>query len=700
MDDDERDGYHGHGTTSSATSRSHHSHRHYSSSSSHYIRGLSREPADGGRSSSSNLSTRNNLKSSHHESSSRGATPGSTRSSRSYYRTDPYSTSSGHHGHSSSTGGGGSGGGGGGYHDSYGGSSSSSSSKRSHHHHHSSTSSHHRHYSSHSHYSSSSSSHHGSSRDIDRSSHISSRSHLRNHLDTGSEERSIRDYRDYRGSSRETDRSHISSRNHHRNSHLETSTEDKIGDYYHNSRGYSRDRDHDRSRERDSERDIDLLESSGRHYSSRDYDRDGRVRDHRDRNHQHHQNNNHNHNHHYHRQSNSSNYREFDRFDDRRSTDDHRSDSRSRSDDDSSDIDHLPSQGDPSKCTNVITDVTNVIAPTTTTSAAACGGATNSPATVVSGENGTSRSLSPSQLTLENLDSIINSLSSLAGLPDLRKLPPDEAMETIRKVLDLMKKATSGKDPDGKIGYNLISGSLTCNLTNSITSGGTGTAETNGSTPACSKRVVLNGNLVSNDHHTNASTGSASNSSGKGLHLNNKLPDMSQPDVPTSGPTKLPSTTGNSAGTSGGTKLNGLGLNNGALNIPSPSSVISDYSLPGSPSDSGVDIQVSSSKLVPSTLAPSLVNCFREDLIKHVQGWPADVAEKQAAKLAEEAHNLGSIEVTRVSAELKMARSLVRLTEIQATLQEQRILSVRQQIKEVEEWKSQHVPSYVQSRLL
>ena len=44
----------------------------------------------------------------------------------------------------------------------------------------------------------------------------------------------------------------------------------------------------------------------------------------------------------------------------------------------------------------------------------------------------------------------------------------------------------------------------------------------------------------------------------------------------------------------------------------------------------------------------------------------------QANKLAEEAHNLGSRDCTRVSAELKMARSLVRLTEIQATLQEQR----------------------------
>lgn len=44
----------------------------------------------------------------------------------------------------------------------------------------------------------------------------------------------------------------------------------------------------------------------------------------------------------------------------------------------------------------------------------------------------------------------------------------------------------------------------------------------------------------------------------------------------------------------------------------------------------------------------------------------------QAQRLAEEAHSVGSLVMTRVSAELKMARSLVRLAEIQATLHEQR----------------------------
>lgn len=72
------------------------------------------------------------------------------------------------------------------------------------------------------------------------------------------------------------------------------------------------------------------------------------------------------------------------------------------------------------------------------------------------------------------------------------------------------------------------------------------------------------------------------------------------------------------------------------------------------------------------TITPSLANYYRDDLVNHVRGWPAEILEKQAQKLSEEAHILGSLQCTKVSAELKSARSIVRLTEIQATLQEQR----------------------------
>ncbi|XP_031728242.1 WW domain-containing adapter protein with coiled-coil isoform X2 [Anarrhichthys ocellatus] len=90
------------------------------------------------------------------------------------------------------------------------------------------------------------------------------------------------------------------------------------------------------------------------------------------------------------------------------------------------------------------------------------------------------------------------------------------------------------------------------------------------------------------------------------------------------------------------------------------------------------------------SFTPTLAAHFDENLIKHVQGWPAEHAEKQASRLREEAHTMGSICMSENCTELKNLRSLVRVCEIQATLREQRILFLRQQIKELEKLKNQN----------
>ena len=91
----------------------------------------------------------------------------------------------------------------------------------------------------------------------------------------------------------------------------------------------------------------------------------------------------------------------------------------------------------------------------------------------------------------------------------------------------------------------------------------------------------------------------------------------------------------------------------------------------------------------PPLITPSLSRLYRESLISHVIGWPAESVEKACQRVNEDHSNLSNHHITRVSAELKMARSLVRLAEIQATLQEQRIMFLRQQSHDLETMKTQ-----------
>lgn len=142
---------------------------------------------------------------------------------------------------------------------------------------------------------------------------------------------------------------------------------------------------------------------------------------------------------------------------------------------------------------------------------------------------------------------------------------------------------------------------------------------------------------------------------------------------------------------------------------PGPNHVVSSSS--SVPNSASAPPNASSAR--PScSFTPALAAHFNDNLIKHVQGWPAEHAEKQvchctfiyvdfivhvmffsdlsylmqqqfkqmlfdlhiikASRLREEAHTMGSICMSENCTELKNLRSLVRVCEIQATLREQR----------------------------
>ncbi|XP_023277683.1 WW domain-containing adapter protein with coiled-coil-like isoform X2 [Seriola lalandi dorsalis] len=92
----------------------------------------------------------------------------------------------------------------------------------------------------------------------------------------------------------------------------------------------------------------------------------------------------------------------------------------------------------------------------------------------------------------------------------------------------------------------------------------------------------------------------------------------------------------------------------------------------------------------PGSFTPTLAAHFDETLIRHIQGWPSENTEKQAARLHEDIHNMGSLYMSEICTEMKNLRSLVRVCEIQATLREQRILFLRQQSKELDKLKNQN----------
>ncbi|XP_030829584.1 WW domain-containing adapter protein with coiled-coil isoform X4 [Strongylocentrotus purpuratus] len=89
-------------------------------------------------------------------------------------------------------------------------------------------------------------------------------------------------------------------------------------------------------------------------------------------------------------------------------------------------------------------------------------------------------------------------------------------------------------------------------------------------------------------------------------------------------------------------------------------------------------------------LSSSLTSYVTEDLTKHMAGWATEFGEKQAAKASEDTHVLGAESTAQLSVDLKFARSLVRVSEIQANLQEERVLFLRKQVLELEKLKNEN----------
>ncbi|XP_052250491.1 WW domain-containing adapter protein with coiled-coil-like [Dreissena polymorpha] len=113
----------------------------------------------------------------------------------------------------------------------------------------------------------------------------------------------------------------------------------------------------------------------------------------------------------------------------------------------------------------------------------------------------------------------------------------------------------------------------------------------------------------------------------------------------------------------------------------------SDTSSQGTP----VDLEMfSAANMAPqkeNNHMANLAHYYNDQLVSHVTGWQGELVERQARLYHDESLRIGSLISSQVSVDLKRARSLVRVEEIQSTLHEQRNLFLAQQISELESLK-------------
>lgn len=270
--------------------------------------------------------------------------------------------------------------------------------------------------------------------------------------------------------------------------------------------------------------------------------------------------------------------------------------------------------------------------------------------------------------------------SSLAGLPKIlsqitgnktiehNELNPQKALQTINNALMMQSRQQQQQNPNGSVsGSTLVDGG---NVTgaNSL------------------REHALNSPLYNVSNLSHPTTPMASGGSGLLNHSNHQSNNLNSST--------------SAANLSGGSNSSQLLSGDGP---PTPTQemdlVLPDHRKMESTSTTttsavsslqGVMTSSQSGRSQGPNLTPSLAKYFRADLISHVTGWPSEILEKTVQKMSEEAHILGDLQCSKVSADLKCARSVVRITEITATLQEQKIMYLRQQIRRLEELKSEN----------
>lgn len=212
-------------------------------------------------------------------------------------------------------------------------------------------------------------------------------------------------------------------------------------------------------------------------------------------------------------------------------------------------------------------------------------------------------SLSPSHVSKANLQEIIAHLKNvLPGMSQLQKMNDEEALKTIQEMLQLLKE-----------GHLKQQNRLRQN-------------ESKSGTSSPSVKVALNSVHHGSNNRTSSlskpKAGERTRSVYDNLKKQSDIKDDLNRLLPSSRSVTVPSPPSESSDSCSRSPRSDL------VSRPSRGLLIGSNSTSVNPSTKSISLSSSSNQVLPS-ITPSLVACFKEDLISHVQGWPADGSERQ-----------------------------------------------------------------------